>query len=273
MKKQTFFDRISFPTEYRTLDELKSSIVLLFITCLVFFILSSLMIVLNLFLFSKVILLGTIAYEFILFYLLNQHTRKFIEKKIKGKPKKPLGMTSSIIFGILMTLTFITLLYTMLTPTPLTENKFISLSAALAIIVLPTFFWHELVMWFKKKGLKKIKLLGLMLMLSLVFSNGALAVNETMNESSQDQGFFEQIGEGMNAINKGMTFISQVSDFINNIQTNFQNYLGLTPQQTQIVMVILILITAFLFIKFLGVIVKWLIVILIAWIIIQMIFL
>ncbi len=124
--ERTFVDRLSFPTEFRNLKELKTSIILLFITCLAFFLLSSAAIIFHLFIFSKTLLAGTLAYEFILFYLLDRYTRDFIEKKVNGKKvKRTLGFTSSIIFATLITLTFLTLIYTMLTPAPESENRFL----------------------------------------------------------------------------------------------------------------------------------------------------
>jgi len=267
MAKQKFFDRISFPTEYRDRKELKTSMILLFFTCLIFFIISSSAIIMNLFLFSKTLLLGTIAYEFILFYLLKEQTKEYIKEKIKGKAKRTLDISTSIIFGILILVTFATLLYTMLTPNPLTENKFISLSAALILIVGPTFFWHELVMFFKKKGFKGIKWLGFGLMFLIVVS-AASAQNNTTNG-----GLLSTIGQTADTVQQGLNFISDITNFFTNIQTTIGNTLNLTPQQTQVVLLIGVLIGAFLLLRFLGVIVKWVIVILIAWIVIQMFFL
>src|SRR3989339_1837014 len=106
------FDRISFPTEYHSEADLKSSLVLLFFTCLFFFVLSSCLIVANLFLFSKTLLLGTIAYELILFYLLDKYTENYIEKKIKGKAKKALALSAKLIFGVLLLTTFVALVFT-----------------------------------------------------------------------------------------------------------------------------------------------------------------
>jgi hypothetical protein len=273
MKRKEFFDRISFPTEYRSRDELKTSIVLLFFTCLIFFILSSIMITLELFLFSKTLLLGTISYELILFFLLNDYTKKFIKKEIKGKPKKTLNITTSLIFGSLMLLTFLTLVYSMITPTPVTENKFVSLTAALLIIIAPNFFWHELVMYFKKRALKMIKFLGVGALLFLVISNGAVATTNVTNNQTSPFDFLNNITQGISWLEKIGTFFTQAKDVFSNIQTIIQDNLHLTAQQTQAAMLIGVLIIAFMFLKFLSVIVKWVIVILIVWIIIQMIFL
>ncbi|MFA5406847.1 MAG: hypothetical protein WC307_05840 [Candidatus Nanoarchaeia archaeon] len=261
MDKQEFFDRISFPTEYRNEKELKTSIILLFLTCLIFFILSSLMIIFNLFLLSKVLLLGTIAYEFILFFLLDSYTKGYIKKQIKGNNiKRTLSVTSTGVFGLLIIMTFITLIYSMITPNPTTENKFISLTISLLLIMMPTFFWHELVMGFKKKYLKKLKFLGLGIMiLSLPLMGVASAENET-----------NSLMGGLNTVQQGLDFINQLKNGFSSVQEFFQNNLNLTEQQTQIVIIIAVLILAFLLLKFLSVIVKWVIVILIAWIIIQM---
>jgi len=266
MKRQKFFDRISFPTEYRSIHELKTSMILLFFTCLIFFIISSGAIIINLFLFSKTLLLGTIAYEFILFYLLKEQTREYIKKKIKGKAKRTLDISTSLIFGALILVTFATLMFTMLTPSPLTENKFISLTTALILIVAPTFFWHELVMYFKKKAFKGIKLLGF----GLVF---LLAVNAASAQNNTTGGLLSTISQTADTVQQGLSFITDITNFFNNIQTIVGSTLNLNPQQTQIALLIGVLIGAFLLLKFLSVIVKWVIVILIAWIIIQMLFL
>ncbi|MBD3312270.1 hypothetical protein GF352_02320 [archaeon] len=269
MKKQEFFDRISFPTEYRTQAELKTSIILLFLTCVGFFILSSAMIIHNLFLFSKTLLLGTMAYEFILFYLLDKYTKKFIRKEVKGKVKKTLDVSSTIIFGFLILITFATLVYTMITPTPVTENKFLSLGIALFLIIMPTFYWHELVVWFKKNLLKKFKFLGIGLLLFLVLGRG-LAANETVNQSSD---MFTTLGQGVTMMGQAFNFVNQLRDNYNSFQTFLQESLNLTPQHTQIITLVGVLIGAFLLFKFLSVIVKWVVIILVVWIIIQMIFL
>lgn len=272
MKKQEFVDRISFPTEYRTQAELKTSIILLFLTCVVFFILSSAMIIHNLFIFSKTLLLGTMAYEFILFYLLDKYTKKFIRKEVKGKVKKTLDVSSTIIFGFLMLITFATLVYTMVTPTPVTENKFLSLGIALFLIIMPTFYWHELVMWFKKNLLKKFKFLGIGLLLFLVLGSG-LAANETVNETAQQGDVFTTLGQGVTMMGQAFNFINQLRDNYNSFQAFMQESLNLTPQHTQIITIVLVLVGAFLLFKFLSVIVKWVVIILVVWIIIQMIFL
>ncbi len=271
MNKQEFFDRISFPTEYQSKEELKASIILLFITCTTFFILSSATIIMQLFIFSKTLLLGTITYEFTLFYLLHEYTKSFIEKKIKTKKtKKTLSITSTIIYSTLITLTFMTLIYTMLTPTPVNENKFISLTTALLIIIAPTFFWHELVTEFKKKTLKRFKLISIILII-MISINMTSADNITVNETSK--GTLNTITESINTINKGINYITQLKTQITSIQSTLTETLNLTTQQTQIITIIGILITAFMLLKFLTIIVKWSIIILIAWIIIQMIFL
>jgi len=266
MEKKEFFDRISFPTEYKDEKELKSSIILLFLTCLTFFLLSSLMIILNFFLLSKVLLLGTIAYEFILFYMLDNYTKKYIEKRVSGnKTRRTLHVTSTGIFGLLIILTFVTLVYTMITPTPLVENKFVSLTIALLLIVAPTFFWHELVSGFKKKYLNKLKFLGLIVIL-LSMASVACAQNET-------NGTLDTLSSGLNALQQGMNYFNQIQSSIGAVQDFFETNLHLTTQQTQIIIIIGVLILAFLLLKFLSVIVKWVIIILIAWIIIQMVLL
>lgn len=281
MSRRTFFDRISFPTEYNTKEELKSSIVLLFLTCLLFFILSSAMIIFDLFMFSKTLLLGTIAYELILFYMLDEYVKKFIQAEIKREgARKTLKTTSSVIFSALMLLTLLTLVYTMVTPTPVVENKFISLTIPLILIVLPTFFWHELVMFFKKKFLGKIKLLGLFFLIlavmpSLVQAQEVIVTNQSGNQTVQQGGtdIFSKFSSGVSFIEKGVDFFNKIKTFITDAQSKIQAYLNLTPEQIQIITIVAILIGVFLLLKFLSVIVKWIIVILIIWIIAQLIFL
>lgn len=272
MKKEEFFDRISFPTEYRSQAELKTSIILLFLTCVLFFLLSSAMIIHNLFIFSKTLLLGTLAYEFILFYLLSKYTKKYIKKEVKGRVKQTLDLSSTIIFSLLMLLTFATLAYSMITPTPVTENKFLSLGIALFLIILPTFYWHELVLWFKKNLLKKFKFLGVGLLVFLVLGNG-FAANETINETAQQGDVFTTLGQGVTMMGQAFNFINQLKENYNNFQSFMQESLNLTPQHTQIITIVLVLVGAFLLFKFLSVVVKWVVIILVAWIIIQMIFL
>ncbi|HLE06022.1 MAG TPA: hypothetical protein VI790_01605 [Candidatus Nanoarchaeia archaeon] len=264
------FDRISFPTEYHSEADLKSSLVLLFFTCLFFFVLSSCLIVANLFLFSKTLLLGTIAYELILFYLLDKYTENYIEKKIKGKAKKALALSAKLIFGVLLLTTFVALVFTMTTPNPATENKFVSLLISLLIIVAPTFFWHELIEWFKKKGYSKLKFLGLGIFFSLLVFNVSFAADNVTVANVTDTGIFGSLGTALSTFQKGVNFFTQVTGYIDNIKSVIQANLNLTEQQTQIVMLIAILVSAYFVLKFLSVIVKWVIVILIAWIVIQM---
>ena len=84
---------------------------------------------------------------------------------------------------ILLLTTFVALVFTMTTPNPATENKFVSLLISLLIIVAPTFFWHELIEWFKKKGYSKLKFLGLGIFFSLLVFNVSFAV--TPNAKNQ----------------------------------------------------------------------------------------
>lgn len=273
MKKKEFLDRISFPTEYNTKEELKSSIVLLFFTCIIFFILSSLVIIFNLFLFSKTLLLGTIAYELILFYLLNEYTKKFIQKEItREKAKKTLNVASTIIFTALMLLTLFTLAYTMMMPVAANENKFISLTIPLFLIVLPTFFWHELVILFKKKILSNIKIIGI-LILFLALTPITLA-QEPINESLNITGgtdIFGKILTGVSMLEKGSEFFSKIQDLFIKAQTWIQTYIKLSPEQTQLLTIAVALVGLYFLLKFLSVIVKWVIVIIIAWVVIQLI--
>jgi len=264
------FDRISFPTEYHSEADLKSSMVLLFFTCLFFFVLSSFLIVADMLLFSKTLLLGTIAYELILFYLLDKYTEGYIEKRIKGKAKKALAFTTKLIFGVLLFTTFAVFVFTMTTPNPSTENKFVSLFISLLIIVAPTFFWHELIDWFKKKGYSKLKFLGLGIFFSLLVFNVTFAADNVTVANTTDSGILGSLGTALGTFQKGVNFFSQVSGYIDNIRSVIQNNLNLTEQQTQIAMLVGVLISAYFILKFLSVIVKWVIVILIAWIVIQM---
>ncbi len=250
-------DRISFPTEYNDITELRISIALLFITCIVYFTVSSLALTINWFLFSKTLLTGTIAYEFILLYLLDKYAKELINNKVKGKHvKRTLNVTSSGVFALLITLTFLALIYTMTLPTPVMENKFLSLLLSLILIVLPTIFWDELVHYFKKKGFKRLGLTGLLLL--LIITPG-FSVNQSLNQTISS----------LSTIEKALTYISTMRGVASNFESSLQDF-GLTEQQSRMVMLIGILISVFLLLKFLSVIVKWVIIILIVWIIIQM---
>ncbi len=261
MKK--IIDRISFPTEFNNKKELRASIVLLFFTCLAFFVISSIMINFNLYIFSKTLLTGTLAYEFILFYLLDRYIDDFIKKEIKTKVQKPLYITSKFIFGTLIVATFLTLIYTMTLPTPETENKFISLITSLFLIVLPTFFWDELVRWYNKRKKKFFFFL-----IALFFlSNGFCQENTSLNLTSIN---LQNITQQITYIEKGVSTVQTIINYMKSLQTFMQTSFNLTPQQSQITTLILILIGAFLLLKFLSVIVKWVIVILIVWIILQL---
>lgn len=264
------FDRISFPTEYHSEADLKSSLVLLFFTCLFFFVLSSFLIVADMLLFSKTLLLGTIAYELILFYLLDKYTEDYIEKRVKGKAKKALAVTTKIVFGVLLFTTFAVFVFTMTTPNPPTENKFVSLLVSLLIIVAPTFFWHELIDWFKKKGYSKLKFLGLGVFFSLLVFNVTFAADNVTVVNTTDSGLLGSLGTALGTFQRGVNFFNQVSGYIDGIRSFIQDNLHLTEQQTQIAMLVGVLVSAYFILKFLSVIIKWVIVILIAWIVIQM---
>jgi|GEM_PF-2611049 len=266
-------DRLSFPTEYHSFNELKSSLIVLFIVCLSLFILSSILISFDLFLLSKIILMGTMAYEFLLLYLLRDYTRQFI-KKIKGKgTKRSLSTITSIIFGLIILLTVFSLIYTMASPNPATENKVVSLIIGLVIILLPTFFWHELVKGFEKKYLKHIKFL---LLTGLILSALPVAVmaqpvnttNQTTNQTGLGN-WWTSLTSGFTALQQVSTFFTQVQSFFSTIQSSLSSWFGLEPFQSQVIVIILILIAAFVILKFLSTVVKWVVIILVVWIIIQ----
>lgn len=261
--KNKIIDRLSFPTEYNTLNELKTSIILLFITCTVFFVISIITITFDLLLFSRTLLTGTLGYELILLYLLNDYTKKSIKKVIKEKKTRMrVGLLTQIIFSLITVITFFSLIYTMTRPAFIYENKLISLGLPLILIMLPTFFWHEMVKGFDKKLLKKLRLLIPLIIISCLMTNtaiGALDLNQT-----------SLLTNNTGIIGQGLNFFTQVKDFFTSIQSFLNTNFGLNEQQTQIVTIILLLSIAFFVLKFLGFIVKWVIVILVAWIVIQM---
>ncbi len=127
----------------------------------------------------------------------------------------------------------------------------------------PTFFWDELVHHFKKKVLKKFKIVGALAILLLLASSASAqnATNASLINSLQGT---------ISTVENGVNMFNQVKNFISNFQTNLGDALNLTPQQTQVVTIVGMLIGVFLLLKFLSVIVKWVIIILIVWIIIQL---
>ncbi len=258
-------DRLSFPTEFNNVKELKLNIIVLFLTCLAFFITSTIVISFNLILFTKVLLVGTIAYELILFYLLFEYTKKFIMVNIKGSGRTAVNLLTYLIFGGLLLITALNLIYTMATVAPTSEDKFISLSVALLIIVLPTFFWHEFVQLFDKSYFKYLKFIVLSGLIIGLFFNPVLAEgNETINATQQ--GVF-------NWFSQGIDFFSSASNMFNSFKSTIEGTLSLDPWTSQMVMIILILILAFLLFKFLSLVIKWVVVGLIIWVVAQLFFL
>jgi len=264
-KKKKVIDRLSFPTEFHNTKELKLNIVVLFLVCLAFFITSTIAVSLNLLLFTKALLVGTLGYELILFYLTFEYAKKFIKQKIKKeKTMKAFNAATYMIFGFLFLLTMFTLLYTMASVTSTVENKFASLLSALIMMVLPTFFWDEIVRAFDKRYFKYLKFFGLFGLIALLNLNGVLCQNETANATN--------VG-GMDlwsTISTGLGMVSSFANMYNSFKEMIQTTFNLDPWASQMVMIILILVLAFMLFKFLTFVIKWVIVGLIIWVIAQM---
>lgn len=262
MTKEKIIDRLSFPTEFNNIKELKVNIFILFLVCLTFFIISIIVINFKLILFTKALLIGTLAYNLILFYLTFDYIKHYIKKKLKkGKAKSAFNSLAYLVFGFLFLATALTLLSKMASVTQTTENKFISLLSALIIIVLPTIFWHEIIEFFNKKCVKYIKFLGILAFILLLNFNPVLAQNETTNATQP--GWFDWLSGGL-------TIFSSASDMYNSFTSTISSTFNLDPWASQMVMIILILIIAFLLFKFLSFVIKWVVVGLVIWIITQL---
>ncbi|RLG16765.1 hypothetical protein DRN62_03040 [Nanoarchaeota archaeon] len=126
---------------------------------------------------------------------------------------------------------------------------------SLFVIYLPVIFWEELLELFGRK-------LGVLLLLFLFLPGFS------QNETNQSK--IEHIKGTLDLIQELLSVVEQVLSAFSGLKEAIRSVLGLSPEYATVVNIILILSIIYLFMKALKWFVKWAIIIVIMWVILQL---
>jgi len=135
------------------------------------------------------------------------------------------------------------------------EREWFSVLLSLLIIYLPVVFWEELLKLFGKK-------FGVLLLLFLFLPGFS------QNETNQSK--IEEIKGTLDLVQELLSVVEQVLSAFSGLREAIRNVLGLPPEYATVVNIILILSIIYLFTKVLKWFVKWAIIIIIVWVILQL---
>lgn len=135
------------------------------------------------------------------------------------------------------------------------EGEWFPALLSLLAIYLPVIFWEELLELFGKK-------LGILLLLFLFLPGFS------QNETNQSK--IERIRGTLDLIQELLSVVERVLSAFSGLKESIRSVLGLSPEYATVVNIILILSIIYLFMKVLKWFVKWAIIIVVVWVILQL---
>jgi len=256
--------RIMLKVEHTDAPTIKITLAGLIIVCLSLFILTHIFVSKQLLTAAYVLGLGVLTYEIAIFYEVKKLNDLYIKRVNSLVYKRTLKMVSyltfTIVFAFMMFITLMSIMFfRILVKGVNMSNKALSL-LAIPLVVLPIIFWNDYI-----KIIKKIKgILFVILIFSVISSAHALSLNETIKALT----IIDNVQNLLSPINQTSMNVTAI---ISHPQQLISEALGTTPTQSLILLVIIFSVCLLIAVKFISTILKWVIILLILLLIIQLI--
>lgn len=260
--------KLKIGLEHEDIEKIKATVFILAVLNISLFLAATFFLVKGLFTLSYILSLGVIAYLLALFYEIERVERRLLEE-LEGKVKSFFEVLIRVVTGGVFTLmVFLLLLYFI--NLPLYNFSFydrvLSLFA-IPILVFPVIFWSRIVDFFKGKLGRGLVLVSLVFLLSLP----TFAQNRT-NETEEGGGLSEDLGKiskTISLIQKGLKAFNKIIEFLKEQRGNLQSMFGLSKGQSTVFLGLILLISIFIALKIIRTLIKWAIIILVIWLVLQ----
>lgn len=251
---KTHIQRLALPVEYEKKKEVLNAAILAFIISIILFIASAIIGFFDMGRAAYAVFVGGLCYE--LYFLLMVFN--LTENKIKDIKNKKFKSAADLVGKLFYGLIFLTIIAFLLINKPTGDNR-LSLVLALIIIVIPVLAWNKLFKGFQKMSKKWfIFPLLLLILLAPVYAS------------------FEDIQEGINVLAKTVEFLSKIYagvlkiyHFFTGLSANISSILNISSTISSIITIIIVLVAIYVLLKLLRIIIKWAILALIIWVILQ----
>ncbi|GEM_PF-4730952 len=255
--KQTFrIDKLGFRTEYKNTKEYLIASELSFVISVFLLAFSSLFSYFSFYKSSYFLFFGALVYEIYFIYLLHHIAEKGIKKY-----KKPLSTLLWILNKLVYVLILATIVILLILRNPHVQPNKLAALAALTLIVLPLLLWEKLMSMFKRMNKRILFFLLIpMLVMPLVLASD--------NQTSSLTQTLEVLSQTVDTIGKIIKFIADVKNFFNGI-VGWLTGLGLSTGNATLIILIIILFFVWVALKYVRIILKWIMVGLIIWIILS----
>lgn len=263
--------RFKISLEQKDVEVIKATIFVLAIFNIFLFLSATFFLVKGLFTLSYILSLGVITYLLAIFYEVERVENKLLGR-LEGKLKRFFEVMIRLVTGgVFVLMVFLLIIYFLNLPFYRFSlyDHMLSLFA-IPILVFPLIFWSRLVGFLKGRLGKGLLLVGLIFLLIPI----ALGANKT-NQTNQTEGGLsenlEDISETISTFQKVLGTINKGVSFFKKQRDNVQEIFGLTKGQSNVFMVLLLLVAAFIALKIIRTLIKWAIIIIIVWLFLQFI--
>ncbi len=260
--------RLLLKIDHQDKQTTKSSIIALTCIILLFGIISILFANAGLVSSSVIILLGISVYVATLMY----EIQGLIEQRIRNKKEiKILHVTSTLIYaGMIYLILLLIILFNSLRQGLLQNERIIAI-LTVPLIIIPLTIWDELITIIKKTIKKKALNKKALLLFSLALFLTPVTVEALTNSTVQDT------IETVNLIQKATGILENLTNqtggilgFVNEQRIKIGDALGLSEIQTWIILGIMFIVSVIIAIKFIGSVLKWILLLLVVLLIVML---
>lgn len=271
MDLSKILEKFKIKLEHEDVEKIKATVFVLAFFNIFLFFAATFFLYKGLFTLSYILSLGTIAYLLALFYETERAETHLLKKLEAEKIKRLFRSLIRLITGGAFTLMVFLLIIFLISLPVYNFNLYDRLLALIAIpiLLLPLMFWSNLINFFKDKiGKGLLSLVVLMLLIP-----GVLGANKTNKTEKTDLGetakTLESVSNILTKIKDFMKMGKKGMGFIQTQKENIKEIFGFNSTQASIFLFLLFLIAIFIALKIIRTLIKWMIILIIIWLVVQ----